>query len=190
MKRGLTREQVQLLKEDGSEISVPIAKVSDLDRQQRRLDRGGDHWALAPKPSTILKAETGVSKTQTRTYRSMMGGAESQSVTVTPYFSRATLLYGGVEAGQAGSSTGAPGVIFMQTGESAQSKANEMQRPDPEFFARMDLPEPIFDLAKCKGLGVQHRQRGRLDTQLIRVMPQKILAQLTHATDRQEYEKG
>lgn len=110
-------------------------------------------WVYDSSASTTIKAEMGRSETQSVTYKSMSGGTESQTVTVTPFYSHLWLVYDGQTAWSGGGSSGAPGVMFMQSGESAQAKADELQKPDPELFSRLDIPEKIFDPSKKKGLG-------------------------------------
>ncbi|MCA9133885.1 MAG: hypothetical protein KDA45_12050 [Planctomycetales bacterium] len=113
-------------------------------------------WVLDESSPTVLTAKMGRGETQTTTYRKQGGlgpGEQTLSVTVTPYFSTLEVVHHGRSAWHAGGGSGAPPVIFLRDGESAQSKADDMQRPDPELFSRTDIPEKIFDPAKKNGLG-------------------------------------
>ncbi len=109
-------------------------------------------WVLDNSASTVMKAEMGRSETQTVKYKSTSGAGE-MSVTITPYFSRLQITVNNEVAWQTGSGSGAPHVMFLQSGESAQAKANEMQKPYPGLFAQANIPEKIFDPKKKNGIG-------------------------------------
>ena len=118
----------------------------------RQIEENG--WVYDATAATVIKAEMGRSEPQTVTYKPMSGGSSStQTVTVTPYFSRMELSYNGKVAWQAGGGSGLPGVIFMRPGESAQSQADAQQKPYPGLFSQTDIPEKIFDPTKKNGLG-------------------------------------
>jgi hypothetical protein len=110
-------------------------------------------WVYDPSSTTILTAEMGRSETQTIEYKSMSGGGATQRVTVTPFFSTMKLMYGNQVAWQRGGGSGAPSVMFLKEGESAQARANAMQKPYPGLFSDVDVPEKIFDPSKKKGVG-------------------------------------
>jgi hypothetical protein len=123
------------------------------DALMKQIEDNG--WVFDSSSKTILSAKMGRGETQTVTYKMQDGRGQdnSQSVTVTPYFSKLEVIHNGVSAWYSGGGTGAPPVIFMRGTESAQSKVNEMQRPDPDLFRRSDIPEKIFDPKKKNGLG-------------------------------------
>ncbi len=110
-------------------------------------------WVYDPSSSTVLTGEMGRSETQTIEYMPMHGGGTSHRVTVTPYFSTMKLMHQGQVAWQRGGGSGAPSVMFLKDGESAQARADEMQRPYPGLFSDVDVPEKIFDPSKKKGIG-------------------------------------
>ncbi|QDV23498.1 SHD1 domain-containing protein [Aureliella helgolandensis] len=111
-------------------------------------------WVYDANSTTILKAEMGRSKPQTVTYRSMIGrGGGEHSISVTPYFSKLEVMYGDVVAWQTGGGSGLPQTMFLKDGESAQQKADSMQKPMPQLFSTTDIPEKLFDPAKKKGIG-------------------------------------
>ncbi|MEZ6134536.1 MAG: SHD1 domain-containing protein [Pirellulaceae bacterium] len=112
-------------------------------------------WVFDNSSNTYLEAKMGRGETQTVTYRMQNGRGQenNQSVTVTPYFSTLTLMHEGTNAWMTGGGSGVPPVMFLLPGQSAQSKVDNMQRPDPELFSRAEIPEKIFDPKKKNGLG-------------------------------------
>ena len=109
-------------------------------------------WVLDSNASLTVRAEMGRGETQTVEYTSQ-GGGGSQSASVTPYFSRLKVMQGDTVAWQSGTSSGLPSVMFLKPGESAQSRANEMQKPNPDFFQNAKIPPKIFDPAFRNGFG-------------------------------------
>lgn len=125
------------------------------EAQQALMQQISDNgWVFDATSDTILSAEMGRGKQQTIEYKSMHGGGGGgQRATVTPFFSTMKLTYKGQVAWQRGGGSGAPSVMFLKKGESAQARVNEMQKPYPGLFRDVDVPEKIFDPAKKKGLG-------------------------------------
>jgi hypothetical protein len=139
----------------GHPVSIEV-KCGQYDSQVREslMKQINDNgWVYDPSSDTVLSGEMGRSKTQTIEYKPMGGGSGSQRVSVTPYFSTMKLTYNGQVAWQQGGGSGAPGVMFLKKGESAQARASEMQKPYPALFRNIDVPEKIFDPSKKKGLG-------------------------------------
>ncbi|MCA9129216.1 MAG: hypothetical protein KDB22_19145 [Planctomycetales bacterium] len=139
----------------GHHVRLEI-KCGEFDSRVRgwlvaEIERNG--WVEDPSASTIVRAVMGRSETQTVTYKSMGGGSESRSVTITPYFSTLTVLYDNKIAYQSGSGSGAPPVMFLNSGQSAQAQADAMQKPHPELFRDHDIPDRIVDPNKKDGLG-------------------------------------
>lgn len=122
--------------------------------QQYLMQQINDNgWVYDPSSTTVLTAEMGRSESQTIEYKSMRGGGPTQRVTVTPFYSTMKLMYGTQVAWRRGGGSGAPSVMFLKDGESAQARANSMQKPYPGLFRDVDIPEKIFDPAKKKGIG-------------------------------------
>lgn len=139
----------------GHPVSIEV-KCGQYDSQVRQalMQQVSDNgWVHDPASSTVLSAEMGRSETQTIEYKPMGGRGGSQRVTVTPFYSTMKVVHNGTVAWQQGGGSGAPGVMFLKKGESAQARANEMQKPYPGLFENVDVPEKIFDPSKRKGLG-------------------------------------
>ena len=114
------------------------------------IERNG--WRLEPGSPIVLRAEMGRAEQQSVTYENTSTG-ERQTVTVTPYFSSLQLRRGEETLWNAGSTTGLPSMVFLREGEKAQQKADEDQRPHPEFFEKIDVPEKVFDRRYQNGFG-------------------------------------
>ncbi len=113
-------------------------------------------WILSENTSVVITATMGQSATQSVTYGSGIGFGRSQNsetVSVTPFYSRLEIKVGDVVAWQGGTSTGAPPVIWLREGQTAQGEVSKMQSPQPGFFDTVEIPDKIIDPAKRNGLG-------------------------------------
>jgi hypothetical protein len=111
---------------------------------------------VATNAATVITAELKRGESQTITYRSFGiggGGDDEETVTVTPHISTLKIAVNGKVAWQSGTSTGAPPVVRLKQGESAQEQVDKWQRPDVNFFDRTSIPDRILDPAKHEGLG-------------------------------------
>ncbi|MEM1070636.1 MAG: SHD1 domain-containing protein, partial [Planctomycetota bacterium] len=134
-------------------IEVNCGSFDSQVRQALMKQITDNGWVYDQSSTTVLTAKMGRSETQTIEYKSMRGGGATQRVTVTPFYSTMKLMYGTQVAWQRGGGSGAPSVMFLNEGETAQSRANAMQKPYPGLFSDVDVPEKIFDPAKKKGIG-------------------------------------
>lgn len=161
----MVRETVETLEPEslfilrrGSRVAMDVdCGVHDSEVRESLLRQIEDNgWVYDSDSSTVLEATMGRGKTQTVTYRMTNFGSGQrydETVTVTPYYSRLMLSVNGVLAWSTSGGSGVPPVIHMRQGESAQRQAEEMQKPDPGLFRRVDIPEKIYDPAKKNGLG-------------------------------------
>ncbi len=61
------------------------------------------------------------------------------------------------------SSGGAPSMIRLKEGQTAQGEVDKWQHPNVAFFDKVDIPESILDPAKKNGLGsTAVTNRGRI----------------------------
>lgn len=152
-----TYESLLIIK-PGSEVRLAV-NCGQYDAQVRQaledeVEKNG--WVLSDSAKIVIEAKMGQSETQTVTYGS--GGPfgrsqDSQSVTVTPFYSSLVIKVGEVVAWQSGTSTGAPPVIWLREGQTAQGEVSKWQNPNPGFFDTVDIPDKILDPAKKNGLG-------------------------------------
>jgi hypothetical protein len=113
-------------------------------------------WISSENSNVVITASMGQSETQTITYGSggFFGRSQNtETVSVTPFYSSIVIKVGDVVAWQSGTSTGAPPVIWLREGQTAQGEVDKWQRPQPEFFANVEIPDKIIDPAKRNGLG-------------------------------------
>jgi hypothetical protein len=118
-------------------------------------------WTPSPASNVVLIAEMKRGDQQTVTYQFRnfgigMGNGNQQApqtVSVTPYVSSLRLMIGDKVAWQSGTSSGAPGVIMLKEGQTAQGEVDKWQHPNPEFFDKVVIPAKILDPTKRTGLG-------------------------------------
>ena len=152
-----TYESLLMLK-PGSEVRL-VVQTGQYDNQVRQallkeIEKNG--WVESQSAGITIEAKMGQSETQTVTYGSggFFGRAQStETVTVTPFYSSLIVKVGDVVAWQSGTSTGAPPMIWLREGQTAQGEINKWQNPQPGFFDRVDIPDKIIDPAKRNGLG-------------------------------------
>jgi len=125
---------------------------------QAKIARNG--WVLQPGAPFVLKAKMGRGERQSVTYENQMTG-QQQTASVTPYTASLQLLRDDaadpanrLPLWTSGTSTGLSPMMFLRDGETAQQKANEQQKPRPEYFDTVDIPEKIFDNQFSSGFGV------------------------------------
>jgi hypothetical protein len=149
----LDPESLMILK-PGTPVRLEVNAGGDTARVQAALEEEirSNGWQLDPGASITVSAEMKVGKTQQVTYRSMMGGGE-QTVTVTPHISRVEVRVGDEVAWQSGTSSGAPPIVHLKEGQSAQSEVSRWNQANPGFFDKVDMPERILDPAKKNGIG-------------------------------------
>jgi hypothetical protein len=152
-----TYESLLVLK-PGSEVRLDI-QTGQYDARVRQallkeIEKNG--WVESQNAGIVIEARMGQSQTQTVNYTrgGFFGQAQSsESVTVTPFYSSLIVKVGDVVAWQGGTSTGAPPIIFLREGQTAQGEVNKWQSPQPGYFDSADIPDKIIDPAKRNGLG-------------------------------------
>jgi len=150
----LDRESLNVMK-PGSAVALDV-RCGQHDAAVRAAlakQIADNQWELRANAPAVLTAEMGRGESQTVTYQLFGAGGGQQSATITPFFSKLKLEIDGKPAWQSGTSTGAPPVIRLEEGQTAQGQVDQWQNPNPGFFASVDLPAEILDPAKRSGLG-------------------------------------
>lgn len=139
----------------GTEMRLQVDASENTERvraaMEAEIKKNG--WVLSENAKFTLVAEMKIGETQTTTYSSFGFGGASESVSVTPYISSARILMGEQVCWSGGTSTGAPPILMLREGQTVQSEVDKWQKPHPEFFDTVDIPEKILDPAKRNGLG-------------------------------------
>ncbi len=149
-----TRESLLIVK-PGSAVSLQVNAGENQARVvaalTKQIQQNG--WVLQAGAPNVLTAEMKQGETQSTTYTAQRTG-EQQSVTITPHVASLELKVGSVVAWQAGTRSGAPSMMFLSEGQTAQGEADKWNNPRPQFFDTVDLPDSILDPAKRTGLGL------------------------------------
>jgi hypothetical protein len=156
METRLELETLYIMKR-GSAVRVEVDAGADTERIQKVLEEKitANGWTVMPGASAVLIAEIKQGKEQTVNYRQFgtgPGGA-TQSATFVPYISSLRLQIGNSTAWQTGTSTGAPPVVRLSAGHTAQDEVDNWQKPNTEFFRSVKIPERILDPKYRDGLG-------------------------------------
>jgi len=152
----LDPESLMIIK-PGTAVRLDVRAGGDSARVQAALEREiqANGWTLSGSASIVVVAEMKIGDMQQVTYRSLggrgMGGEET--VSITPHISQVRIEVGSNVAWQAGTSTGAPPMMRLQEGETVQGEVNRWQRPNVDFFEKIDIPEKLLDPTKRNGIG-------------------------------------
>ncbi len=149
----------------------PVARVKIVveageykDRVQAALETKVQEngWIIDPNSSTVLTATMGRSEPQKITYYES-SGTQSETVTVTPHFSRIVLEHEGKELLNTGVGDRTPRERYdLREGETIQQKIDETASPRPDFFEWHGIPKIIYSEKRGDGMGTTYiSDRGR-----------------------------
>lgn len=133
------------------EVNAGEYNAAVSDSLRRILDTNG--WVYDANAPIAMIADMKRGDTQQVTYQSFGVGGGQQTVSVTPFISNLRIEVNKQVAWQSGTSTGAPHSMRLQAGQTAQSEIDKWQKPDPDFFGRVTVPEKLLDPTKRNGLG-------------------------------------
>src|SRR5262245_1543668 len=152
-----TYESLLVIK-PGTPVKLVVSTGQHDERVRRALvaEIEENGWVLSDNANVTITASMGQSPSQTVTYGSggFFGRSQNtESVTVSPFYSSLVIKVGVVVAWRAGTSAGATTMIWLREGQTAQGEVNKWQSPHPEFFDGVEVPDKIIDPAKRNGLG-------------------------------------
>jgi hypothetical protein len=129
----------------GTKVRVVVNGLSDPSRQTPVAEAlTAKLNAIGAKPGpegTIeLVASTEVGKQQEITYRSIGRGFGTKTYKVQEYISRVKLVYQGKTAWET-SSYNIPHMISLRNGQTVEDFLREQEKPNYEFFSRVELPK-------------------------------------------------
>jgi len=151
-----TPRQSLLIMQRGAEVSLNVTAGDHQAEVEaalaKQIEQNG--WVLRPGAANVLTAEMKQGETQNITYT--RGDGATQSVSITPYISSLRLKVGDADAWQSSTQSGAPSIIHLRDGETAQGEADKWNRPNPQFFSSVSIPESILDPKRKNGLGTTY----------------------------------
>ncbi|MFO0869609.1 MAG: SHD1 domain-containing protein [Pirellulales bacterium] len=149
----LRLEDLMIVKQ-GTELAVNIQCGEYNDRVYAALQQiaARNGWVLNQNAPLVIVCEMKRGEQQNVTYRSFQSGT-TETVSFVPFLSLVRIMSGQRIAWQSGTATGAPPVVSLRGGQTAQGEVDQWQRPDPQFFERLEIPAQILDPDKQNGLG-------------------------------------
>jgi hypothetical protein len=125
---------------------------------QKKIE--ANYWKIDPAASIVVLAEMTRGKTETVTYRiTNMGigikreGNKTEQVSITPEISKITITIGEKVAWSSMTATGASPFVTLKAGETVQGEVSKWQKPNPDFFDGVKIPDRIIDPDRRQGLG-------------------------------------
>ena len=111
-------------------------------------------WRISANATVTMLANMKRGEQQNITYSSSFGvSSQTSNVSLTPYVSELQVVVGQEVAWQSATQSGAPPVMMLQSGQTAQGEVDKWQRPSPEFFENSKVPENIMDPKYKFGFG-------------------------------------
>jgi len=146
-----------ILVKPGTEVQLDVIAGDDSPRVRAALQREieANGWKLTRTAPIVVVAEMKVAETQQVTYRHANGPdrGREETVSVTPHVAEVRVEVDGERAWQESTRTGAPPRMRLREGDTVQGEISRWQRPQPEFFETLDVPERLLDPKKRYGLG-------------------------------------
>jgi hypothetical protein len=141
----------------GTPVRLDVRAGAESARIRSLLEReiAANGWTLSGSAKVSVIAEMRQAESQQVTYRSFgfSRSAAEETVTVQPFISEVRVDVGGQIAWQTMTSSGVPPLLRLKEGQTVQSEVDKWQRPNPQFFDTVNMPERILDPAKRNGVG-------------------------------------
>jgi hypothetical protein len=152
----LEREMLYIVK-PGTAVRIDVNAGEHTDRVTKVLEQKvmANGWMLSPTATIALVAEMKRGEQQTVNYRlSRFGKPETtESATFVPYIASLRIQTGSATAWSSGTSSGAPPFVRLREGETVQAEVDKWQKPRPEFYDNVKIPDRILDPKYRDGLG-------------------------------------
>lgn len=137
-----------MLVRPGSAVAVAVETTEQVDRAaiQASLAQAAEKagWKVAQRAPITLVAKIGRGKTRELQYHSLGGGGRTTSTaTITPFTAELEIRSGSDVLWSRSSMNHVPMLLRLQEGETVQDAVKRYERPNPEFFAMLDLPPRI-----------------------------------------------
>lgn len=150
-----------MLVREGSEVAVSIeSSVAGVDRGQieqslgEAIARAG--WQVNPKAPITLVAKIGRGEPQQLNFRKMGEplGRGGSTATLNPFTAELEIRRGSDVLWKRSSSNHIPTLLRLEEGETVQDAVNRYEKPNPEFFAILNLPPRIPKPEVTKEVGL------------------------------------
>lgn len=149
-----------LLVRPGSKVSLAVEASEGVDREAvqnalgEAVRRTG--WEVVDRADTTVVAIVGRGETKQLEYRTrVVGGGQAgvETASITPFTAKLEIRRGGQVLWTRDTINRPPSLIFSRNGESLQEAVKKYEKPDPEFFSRLQLPPRIPKPEIASGLG-------------------------------------
>lgn len=148
MKRLLGAGDEAMLVRSGSKVAIAIEGVSGSDEKEIQVapsnaaTKAG--WTVTTRAPIQLVAKIGRGETQELHYRSMHGPMnKSSTASLTPFTADLEIRDASSVLWRRSSTNHVPRLLRLEEGETVQDAVKRYEKPDPGFFARLNLPPRI-----------------------------------------------
>jgi hypothetical protein len=154
-----------LIVEPGTAVAVRVETTQPVDTQaitdaiRQAAQRAG--WKVQPRAPIELVALIGRGETQTLNYRKGIGPSTTEeSAMITPFTSELQIRRGDNTLWTSRTSNHVPFTLFLKDGETLQQAVSKFERPDADFFQRIQLPPRIVNTAIMSEIGLSRVNQG------------------------------
>jgi SLA1 homology domain 1, SHD1 len=161
MEARLDRDQLHCLR-PGASIRLDVKAGEYTDRVTQALEAKirDNGWVVSPTAPVTLVAEMKQGEARTVNYRfwTLARGEWKEQATFAPFHSTLTIQVSNPQMGNqyawfSSAGGGPPPMIRLKEGDSVQAEVEKWQKPRPEFFDTVQIPDRVLDPKYHRGLG-------------------------------------
>ncbi|MCU0873252.1 MAG: SHD1 domain-containing protein [Pirellulaceae bacterium] len=150
-----------MLVRPGSAVAIAVESAGPVDQAQieaslgQAAEKAG--WKVSRSGPVTLVAKIGRGETQQLQFRSMRGAPNTVSTaSLTPFTAELQIRSGANVLWTRSTENRIPSLLHLNEGETVQDAVKRYEKPDPDFFSRLDLPPriPKPEIAAQVGLSV------------------------------------
>ncbi len=167
--RRLDQAKNILVTSPGTEVRIEIESAEAVDKKAlaealtTAIERAG--WKIKPTAKLIVVAKIGRGKPYSLQYKSSPIGAPAtaeqiHNVEIKPFTAMLEIRSGKNILWTRNTENFAPPMLFLKNDESVEQAVKKYERPQPEFFASLQIPPRIPKSEIAKGLGSSRIDKG------------------------------
>lgn len=167
--RRLDQQKNVMVTSPGTEVRIEIESTETVDKKAltealtTAIERAG--WKIKSTARLIVVAKIGRGKPYSLQYKSSPIGsattaAQLHNVEIKPFTAKLEIRSGKTVLWTRNTENFAPPMLFLQGNETVEQAVKKYERPQPEFFAALQIPPRIPKSEIAKGLGSSRIDKG------------------------------
>ena len=167
--RRLDQQKNVMVTSPGTEVRIEIESTEAVDKKAliealtTAIERAG--WKIKPTAKLIVVGKIGRGKPYSLQYKSNPIGsattaAQLHNVEIKPFTAMLEIRSGKTVLWTRNTENFEPPMLFLQGNETVEQAVKKYERPQPEFFAALQIPPRIPKSEIAKGLGSSRIDKG------------------------------